>query len=63
MSQYFTIDGFPYILFLKEGRVNSNNSWTLGHRSQQDSMCMIGIMDFTVNASVLSSKDMQKSLQ
>ena len=32
-------------------------SWKLGHRSWQDSRCMIGIMDFTVNASVLSSKD------
>ena len=32
-------------------------SWKLGHRSWQDSRCMIGIMDFTFNASVLSSTD------
>ena len=35
----------------------NNLSWKLGHRSRQDSRWVIGIMDFTVNASVLSSKD------
>ena len=34
----------------------NNLSWKLGHRSRQDSRCMIGIMDYTANASVLSSK-------